>query len=390
MSRKEGEPEWCLVKVQRNHLKNRKRSTSKFNRKFSYFPILVAMGCCFGFLYQVFHLTNQYFKYPMSTAIVIQVEQKIQMPALSACFYYPPLLSHRHPIFRYFRRIKELEILDTEPVLTLANIFDMTPDVNGLLAKCYYRVPKSYGRYAENCHKFFNLSKYFMSQYICYRFTPSHGRDKLYNLNDLRNALLNPGMFFQVVLNDIMTTNASNIRLSLFDANGYPKSRFSAVVMTTKRLKSKSALNHFFLSYFKVRNDLLPAPYASNCIHYHEETPFTEKRECEDACLRNMTIRHLNRVSFASISLDAIALKVVSSIDLQNQTVEETYHPIDRGMFPQVFKKWLPSRHLCDIFLASGIIEKGHHFQNEHAQLSKSGHSIHGQDWPPGLWNQYL
>lgn len=290
--------------------------------------LLSSTGC----FYSVFLLSDSYFNYEQSTNIIIQVKEQIRMTALSICIFYPTILNNAHPMFSILSLKKgKPRIEDTEKKLTLEAIFDMTPPVDHVLTKCSYRLPNEFDLFKGDkkvCNDIFSVSKYYTVQYMCYRFTPKRTAGQNYSFLAVRYALIDPGLFYQVAVDKTLFENTTEIQPSTYSWKGHPKSRFSTVIKNAPKgstNKRNETLSHFYLSYYKIRNELLPAPFETNCIDYPQETPFLDKSDCFDHCMRNMTIRNLDKLPFATITQRPIPLKFVTSSDFQNHSLENLY-----------------------------------------------------------------
>lgn len=298
--------------------------------------ILVVLFCSIGCFYSVFTLSDSYFNYEQSTNIIIQVKATMKMTALSVCLYYPSLLNHSHPLYPTLRSNDgTMDIADTEKVLTLQEIFDMTPPSEAVISKCSYRIPNEFDLFKGNesvCNEYFSVQKYYTVQYICYRFSPKKTANQKYSFLSVRYSLIDPGLFYQVSMKKSLFENTTSLQPSTYNWNGYPKSRFSTVIKNSPKStmnKKNQTLSHFYLSYYKLRNQLLPAPFETNCLNYHEESPFLEKSDCFDNCMRNLTIRDLNRLPFATVTKDGLPLKFVTSTDFENSTFEKLYRSFE-------------------------------------------------------------
>lgn len=292
---------------------------------------VIILFCSVGCFYSVWLLSTSYFSYEQSTNIVIQVKETIQMTALSVCLYYPSILNHSDPKYSSFRRIDALHIRDTEKKLTLKDIFHMTPGSEEVLSGCSYRLPKELDLFKGDgkiCREHFTVSRYYTVQYMCYRFTPKTTADVDFSFLAVRYSLIDPGLFYQVSMERSLFENATTLQPSTYNWDGYPKSRFSTVIKNAPRSQMnnrKQTLSHFYLSYYMIHNELLPPPFETNCINYSQETPYSEKSDCYDHCMRNLTIRNLNKLPFATVTKREIPLGLVTTSDLQNSTFERLY-----------------------------------------------------------------
>ena len=193
-----------------------------------------------------------YFNYEQPTNIVISVKKELKMTALSSCLSATPeSVSYTIQILENKRH----KIEDTEQKLTLQTIFDMTPEPEEVLTKCSYRVPNEFDLFIGNksiCDDFFAVSRYHAVQYVFFRFTSKMTTGKDYSFVAVRYSLEAPGLFYQVYMGRTLFENATTVQPSMYNWNGYPKSRFSTVIKNAPKssMNSKNeTLLHIYLSY---------------------------------------------------------------------------------------------------------------------------------------------
>lgn len=307
---------------------------------------LIVLFCSIGCFYSVWLLSDSYFNYEQSTNIIIQVKEKTKMTALSICLYYPPILQHSHSLFSSLNKKKDSPTIgDAEKKLTLKAIFDMTPSTEQVLINCSYRLPDELDLFQGDknvCNEFFRVTKYYTVQYICYRFTPNKTANQHYSFLAVRYSLIDPGLFYQINFNQSLFENATDIQPSTYNWNGYPKSRFSTVVKNAPKgstNKKNETLTHFFFSYYKLRNRLLPAPFPTNCINYTLQSPFSEQSECYDHCMRNLTIQKHNKLPYAAVTKQALPFKLITSSDFENNTFEKEFQSFQKHCSKKVCAK---------------------------------------------------
>lgn len=103
----------------------------KYKKIFSYFMTLIF--CLSGLIYQIYKLSDMYFKYPTNTLLYLQVPQLADSPAITICWRYADILDLNQLRLKYptfdlnhtHSKIRTEEMsAKFEQKLTVAEIFD--------------------------------------------------------------------------------------------------------------------------------------------------------------------------------------------------------------------------------------------------------------------------
>lgn len=302
--------------------------------KFKIIKFLIIFLCGIGCFYSIWLLSTSYFSYELITNISIKITGKIEMTAFSVCLYYPSILNHSSPKYFQFRHFNQLELQHTETILTLEDVFQMTPKLDNVISKCLYRQAKTFDVFKEEkskCYEHFTVSKYYTVQFICFKFVPKKTAN--FSLLNIKFSLTNPGLFYQITLNKSLFANATVVQPMIYKWNGYPKSRFSTIVSNSPRgqiNQKNQTLSNFHLSYYIINNELLPTPFATNCINYQQTSNFLDKSDCWEHCMKKLTIQTFNKLPFASIMEESVPLKLVTTSDFTNKTFQNLYRSLQK------------------------------------------------------------
>lgn len=155
--------------------------------------LLTYLVCSVGLIVQVNQVSQTYFEYATRTRVNLFPHFDIRVPSLSACFRVADVIRiddikrekglsienislagvHQDPWHSYYESVKDLSVAD---------IFEYTPDEGTILRDCQLRLPKvDYAiRYSlADCYKQIKIRKFYHRESICYTFSS--------NLSDLNN-----------------------------------------------------------------------------------------------------------------------------------------------------------------------------------------------------------
>ena len=153
--------------------------------------LVFSLLCLTGFLYQVIQISINYFSFPTSTKIILELEAIHNKPSVVYYALFLDILDRTHHEKYGIRSeqvmLKErlngtLEEDSTErelSILTVQGIFDLTPKIDKVMQGCSLR-RNSYKLTIydlKTCNKIFHINKYIQGKYICYQFLRNNSFD---------------------------------------------------------------------------------------------------------------------------------------------------------------------------------------------------------------------
>lgn len=147
--------------------------------------LLVTLFCILGFLYQVSRFTDEYFKYATESELSVNMPDEITPPDLTICFRYIDVIDVPTLGKVYGKSLKSLEQAEKGDNYTklqleittscyIKDIFNYTPNTSTVISKCAVKRTTDYDFYhyesSEECNKQFIIFKFYLQEYICYRF----------------------------------------------------------------------------------------------------------------------------------------------------------------------------------------------------------------------------
>lgn len=151
--------------------------------------LLVTGVCVVGFVYQVSKFTDDYFKYATESELSLSMPVDITAPDLTVCFRYVDIvdvasLNSKLASTGKRNKLKSLEKLkkgdnftaisdDIIEACTINDIFKFTPQSGEILFRCSVKKTTDYDFYVfegDKCKKRFLVFKFYLQEYICFRF----------------------------------------------------------------------------------------------------------------------------------------------------------------------------------------------------------------------------
>lgn len=157
--------------------------------------------CIIGFCIQASQVSIQYFGFTTTTKARLDVKNRITKTQTELCFIVSDILDlvklreetgvdlAIHSTSGKSRKI--LEHLNVQQML------DYTPGVNRTIERCHVRDKAGFSVRPQNCYDYFEVSKYFTQEYICYNFDPR-------NNNEYDHEQLATSTHYNYLIHDLM------------------------------------------------------------------------------------------------------------------------------------------------------------------------------------------
>ena len=277
------------------------QSTSNMAKiKLSSFNVPFKLFCLTGFLYQILEISIAYFAFKTSTKIVFELENKFINPSITFCVRYPAILDRsKHGKYNISSsyRYNKTEMSSDMSKLTIADIFDLTPDPNEVILSCqvrknYYQFDlTSYNR--TKCYSLFHVTKYQEGGFICYQFRTTTADNKFHCSQAALTHNSNKQFYLLLLHQRFMASNA--IKFISFIPDGYNSSVLSMPHISrsfydfklryTPDSPETSTQNTFRISGDIYSIKSLPKPYDTDCVK-EEEYSLLCLRKCNIAAFK--------------------------------------------------------------------------------------------------------
>ena len=180
--------------------------------------ILFALICYSGMVFQLTCILRMYFEYKAESRMTAGIPHNIRMHTISLCMP-----------FRYFSDFRPKSNISHRvwEIVTQDQMMQHTPSADHLLTGFMLRKNTfHYGYYNETMiSKFWNISKFTLSDYVCYRIQPSS--TQLINVAPVSTSAYGTGSFFTLHINSSWPfERISSFRPVLHDWETYPRHAF--------------------------------------------------------------------------------------------------------------------------------------------------------------------
>lgn len=294
------------------------------------------MLCCFGLKMQIIHVSKQYFSYQTMTKISMSFPVQLPPPALSVCFRFGDiadldLVDKICPINRSWspgqihRKIFEK--------LTLRQIFDVVPESSNAIGYCNIRFPGRYvmkGYRKAYCYKFFNVTRYYMQEYMCYRVIMNI--NDTYNFESVSQAESARGKIYNILFRLADFGRTESMSVIIHRKKVPTNSRYYSPIIRRAFTKNSSYSPYvkFHFTYSMTDIEKLPSPYDTKCGTIDGLT----MRDCKKKCLIDGTLATFNKLPFNWIiehqdpTID-INKHLIRKEDFMNATVDRTFDELE-------------------------------------------------------------
>ena len=268
--------------------------------------------CLSGFLFQIHSICIIYFAYDTATAIYINLPDVLQVPDFSWCIRYYDVFDHKgfteKTGFNYKSPEFKERYSELQQVVTIRDIIEFTPRVEGLCVNCLVRYPNSYTLHDFNgtqCLTQFTIRKYYIQEFICYTFHQSEpSTNATYDYRNIAYSLTYSGVFYGLILNKSLVNTAENCKALIHI--GYPDLPVSSITFAPtfnrkfEKATNSAKYNLFHLTYYHITKKLLKPPFTTNCRDYRYELGYI-RTSCIDTCYTRTIKEELEKRPFTVI-----------------------------------------------------------------------------------------
>ena len=271
-----------------------------------YFPVLLGAICFSGLLFQIYHISRQYFKYKTRTAINIFIPDVLPNPAVHTCHRFVDMINfdhwNKHKKSKFKKPIKTEQIMEIFDNITVNEILKWTPSTDEILADCSYRKPgqsvyqQKLGR--ETCNRLFDVGKYFHREFICYSFRLSEygHQNKIYSTPDVILTQAWQRTLFTIVFNEssIMYSDYMTAYAELEDTNLLFLASYTSFGVRIIDYKTMKPFNNFVaVTNYLRKSSRRPPPYDTNCRDFGPQKTYADVYY---KCINDEMSRRVSRV----------------------------------------------------------------------------------------------
>lgn len=274
--------------------------------------LLGCLLCLIGLTWQVFYISEQYFRYDSVTQVVIKRPTAVKPPALAICIIQERSLGYYN-------------IRETAKA-TARTIMKATPNVTDMVDKFTINFNAFMQSYPEgNQHQSANyifkplIQKFLKQMYLCYAFKVEESITFDYEL--MTNSLCFPN-FYDVIIKTLKFPKSTFFTYFMYPSwqnfHGKSDSFKEQDIIPMIEGSNKFSIDAS-LSYQEFQSIRLGAPYATNCVDY-SLLGFESSYHCRDDCLMNETLEYTSMLHYSIPIYEHLNYTIISYEDIENQT----------------------------------------------------------------------
>lgn len=237
-------------------MKKEEKQQQRNGKLFAMLSFIFRTICILMCILNLIYVTFEYFKYSTvtKTAPYSPIEQI--MPLTSLCF----------PTFSLTNKNTKRTYFEIDPYATLnhkiGEIFNSTPPADSILKSCSYRnfeldlLWKEYNVTA--CNEYFNVKRYRMYGYMCYRFSPNYTNP--YIMHSVTYSFDRARTLYQLSINSPFDKG-----LRMLPIIHFSELPDDEVIFNEEILTSIDDSNYYILSYELYESSKLTYPYDTDC-----------------------------------------------------------------------------------------------------------------------------
>lgn len=285
---------------------NRREATERTNQPLAarISSLIIKLIILFLFAREMTFLSLDYFKYSTRSEMHLDKETSLKMPGISYCFDINEWYNISNPGYKFKQFNQSMTFLSNSLNFTVRQILESAVDASSAIKSC--RIRRSLMSPLErkkNCTNYFNTTKLYQNEMICYQFTPRV--DYLLKVDNFRNNDSHPNLLYSFVLNEAI---ARLYHLQVIVSHDIPTfSRFLA-----NRLFRESNKELIISSFVEYQQFQLPSPYDTAC------DPNYKNDDCKITCLN---FSRINLAPYSEVHTVPLDYRLVNYNDMKNQSL---------------------------------------------------------------------
>ena len=285
-----------------------------------FFSGIFGLFCLVGFLYQVYIMSDFYFRYKTSTKMEIKIREEENYTTTVFCDRFVDILDRTN--FKKYDIYSDAQhdldqTVEESTRLSIKNILDLTPPSDKVLFACGFineTTNKMEIYFNKTCYRFFNVRKVVNNEHVCYYFIPTEL--KAYSLEDASSQLTFGNQIYELALMKTMSNSSFNFIMSHMvrpgDSTIHPlvSRRYAERTYQSK----VTPVGQYIVYHSATSSTLLPKPYETRCHPGHQAI------KCYHDCLIR-EYGYFNRVPWHSFIEDRLDTHMLSYKDLENDSM---------------------------------------------------------------------
>ena len=303
-----------------------------------------------GLIFQLKDIVKDYFAFKTSSKVELLRELNYGNPAIYFCIRFSDILnrSNYKKYGIHSKRHNDTQLLQEElAVLTVKDIFDLTPDPKDVIEECEYRHDSYRTRKHSktDCQKLIHVNKFFSMKEICYQFMVQSKKNG-FNCNKISLSLYDRRKIYSVTLSDEFRGSHLISMCSYFPYRGLGDHIWNVIDNQSRKFarsmfrlndfeENTTVHNNFYVSNVHYLLNYLPPPYDTMCTLAAQNW----KVSCERACNTKIYERY-GRIPPDKVTLTPRNLKIITEKDLDNQTLMDEITMKKKKCFRSCIYEW--------------------------------------------------
>ena len=282
-----------------------------------------------GFLAEVYLLSYAYLMYETSSSLQLELSDKIvdnngennKIPSLAICSRYTDIMNLTalgKKVGQHLERSnEEADIERIESLVSIADIFEFTPNVSAAMHACFYRSKDGMQlnlEYQPQCSTEFTIKKFYVFEHVCYTFKLDKKQE--YPLSDLPKALTYPNFLLGIILTSKF--KGMNLMILSIHYGEYPDISIAGGHRFHRLEDFKAMIPRYEsigVMYQRIGSSLLPAPYDTRCNH--------DFFSCTDSCWNLFQNQTLKKIRYDGIIRAPNSMRHITRTDLMDAEIRQ-------------------------------------------------------------------
>lgn len=320
------------------------RSRKRLKMKLLY--VLYVILCVTGLFYQIYLVLSDYFKYGVSTSIIVSHTHNYTLPSLTTCFRFSEIFNYdmfnqkykSNFVFNYSDKgTAYLSGLEIQKLVTVDDVYQFTPAAHHMIDGCEIRNASNlkYHYYDSSiCKDYFRVEKFIITQLTCYKMTIKSSSNIIYSKENAYFIPADLGFLFFVYFNHTAFEKFDIIVNVIHPSDNYPWVEFP---LTQRRARvynaitGKSVMNMFESKSNSIRIFKLLPPYETSCQDYrseNRETRYRDSQHCLLKCITDKVRIKFDRASLTNHYFRGVNMKLLSRNDISDPSFAAKYNDI--------------------------------------------------------------
>lgn len=287
-----------------------------------------------GLILQLKDVVKDYFAYKTSSKVELLRQADSVNPALVFCVRFTDVLNRsnykKYGIYPT-RHNDPKKIQEDFSLLTVRDVFDLTPNSTDFIQECEYRHDSYHTtkHTKSECTSLFKVLKFFNRQDICYRIVTAKITDD-FKCGDISLSLYDPTKMYSITLTDEFEGAHMISMVSSYAYRDYGDDSVFSIPFESRKFAKRvlrlkdfdqniTDRNSFYISIMNYQLEFMPPPYDTMCTRISEKW----KTGCELDCEIKIYGKY-GRIPPSKATTDPSDLKIISEKDLKNKSMIES------------------------------------------------------------------